>query len=473
MPTSTWTQFKRFLDRANRWFRDTPDRALDQAYDAALRIRAIEDEHFNGEVISAESGDYGDRVRSYFQSELNKYLKIIQMRLAEFNTSRSILGISEQIDATEPNGKWRSSDDFFGGEDPSEQVAIICEKLDFIDSVTDRYQKQKPKLKSPAESKSLVRVDDPETVSLVPKQKENRFLVPNKKNQSIISSDRPISPETPSNNIQEELKSDTSETSFLPRSLLRTMTRIKRELNPESEDEVLKNYRKSKVKTIISIRFILLLILVPLLTQQLAKNFIVGPAVNHFLVDESTPIFMNTDMEEEAFVELQRYEERLKFESLIGLIPELSEEELEERTRSRAAELAEEYRSMGSDAIQNVFADILATLTFGLIIYTNKREVAVLKSFMGDLIYGLSDSAKAFIIILLTDMFVGFHSPHGWEVILESIARHFGLPENRDFNFLFIATFPVILDAVFKYWIFRYLNRSSPSAVSTYKTMNE
>ncbi|MEB3884984.1 proton extrusion protein PcxA [Lyngbya sp. CCY1209] len=473
MPTSTWTQFKRFLDRANRWFRDTPDRALDQAYDAALRIRAIEDEHFNGEVISAESGDYGDRVRSYFQSELNKYLKIIQMRLAEFNTSRSLLGISEQIDATELNGKWRSSDDFFRDEDPSEQVAIICEKLDFIDSVTDRYQKQKPELKSPVESRALVRVDDSETVSLVPKQKENRFLVPKPKNQSIISSDRPISPETPSNNIQEELKSDTSETSFLPRSLLRTMTRIKRELNPESEDEVLKNYRKSKVKTIISIRFILLLILVPLLTQQLAKNFVVGPAVNHFLIDENTPIFLNVNMEEEAFVELQKYEERLKFESMIGLIPELSEEELEERTRERAAELAEEYRSMGSDAIQNVFADILATLTFGFIIYTNKQEVAVLKSFMGDLIYGLSDSAKAFIIILLTDMFVGFHSPHGWEVILESIARHFGLPENRDFNFLFIATFPVILDAVFKYWIFRYLNRSSPSAVSTYKTMNE
>ena len=112
-------------------------------------------------------------------------------------------------------------------------------------------------------------------------------------------------------------------------------------------------------------------------------------------------------------------------------------------------------------------------IAFVVIISTNKREVEVLKSFIDDVIYGLSDSAKAFIIILLTDMFVGFHSPHGWEVILENIARHFGLSESKDFNFLFIATFPVILDAVFKYWIFRYLNRSSPSAVATYKNMNE
>ena len=121
----------------------------------------------------------------------------------------------------------------------------------------------------------------------------------------------------------------------------------------------------------------------------------------------------------------------------------------------------------------SIFADIISVFTFVLILSNNKAEVQVVKSFMGDIIYGLSDSAKAFILILLTDMFVGFHSPHGWEVILESVARHLGVAESRDFNFLFIATFPVILDAVFKYWIFRYLNRSSPSAVSTYKTMNE
>ncbi|MDY7054085.1 MAG: hypothetical protein RPC23_16085, partial [Limnospira fusiformis LS22] len=41
---------------------------------------------------------------------------------------------------------------------------------------------------------------------------------------------------------------------------------------------------------------------------------------------------------------------------------------------------------------------------------------------------------------------------------MESVARNLGVAESRDFNFLFIATFPVILDAVFKYWIFRYLN---------------
>lgn len=103
----------------------------------------------------------------------------------------------------------------------------------------------------------------------------------------------------------------------------------------------------------------------------------------------------------------------------------------------------------------------------------NQRGLNDFKAFLGNVIYDLSDSAKAFIIILLTDIFVGFHSPHGWEVLLEGVASHFGIAANHNFIFLFIATFPVILDTMFKYWIFRYLNQISPSAVATLKNMNE
>jgi len=116
---------------------------------------------------------------------------------------------------------------------------------------------------------------------------------------------------------------------------------------------------------------------------------------------------------------------------------------------------------------------MLAVGAFVLLLTTQKRGILTLKSFLDEIVYGLSDSAKAFIIILFTDMFVGFHSPHGWEVLMEGLSRHLGFAANREFIFLFIATFPVILDTVFKYWIFRYLNRISPSAVVTYKNMNE
>lgn len=146
---------------------------------------------------------------------------------------------------------------------------------------------------------------------------------------------------------------------------------------------------------------------------------------------------------------------------------------MEQQVKEKAMDLASQYTSESANAIKNILSDALSFSIFIILIFVGKRQISVLKSFLNELIYGLSDTAKAFLIILFTDIFVGFHSPHGWEVIIEAILRHFGLPENRNFIFLFIATFPVILDTVFKYWIFRYLNRVSPSAVATYRNMNE
>ena len=198
-----------------------------------------------------------------------------------------------------------------------------------------------------------------------------------------------------------------------------------------------------------------------------------GPVVDYYRDQTQAEVFLNVEMEEEALHELQQFEERLRFEVILGKVAALSETQLEEQVLAKALDIEEEYRERSAESVQNVFADIFAVLAFSMLLSTCKRQVAILKAFIDEIVYGLSDSAKAFIIILFTDMFVGFHSPHGWEVLLEGLSRHLGFPANRDFIFLFIATFPVILDTVFKYWIVRYLNRISPSAVATYKNMNE
>ena len=216
-----------------------------------------------------------------------------------------------------------------------------------------------------------------------------------------------------------------------------------------------------------------MLIIIPLLVHQLTKTFVLTPLVEKYFNKNEEIVFINQTLEKEAFEELRSYEESIRFRGVIGLAPKLSQEETEAQLKTKAAELSEAYRNLGANAIANVFADLLSLMAFTVVLMNSRDEIEIVKEFIDEIVYGLSDSAKAFLIILFTDMFVGFHSPHGWEVILESVARHFGLPENRDFNFLFIATFPVILDTVFKYWIFRYLNGISPSSVATYRNMNE
>ncbi|MDF2389027.1 proton extrusion protein PcxA [Nostoc ellipsosporum NOK] len=423
MPTMKNSVFSQkiysFLLSAYRWYLQTPERSLEQAYQAALQIKAIEDEHFNGQKIDYKSTIHSNSVMDYFESDLKKQLKIAQMRLTEFKASRWFSNESHQKAAHKA-----------GIEYPS--TSLILEKLRFIDEVISKYTNFAIETTSPpivdkpiVDRPQIVQVDRAVTQPLQPKlANQNRELNPKKFR-----------------------KVDT--TGILPRSILNTITRLQIELDPNSEEDVVKNFRQAQKRTIISIRFILLLIIVPLLTHQIAKTLVVGPIVQHFRSPETEEVFLNEEMEEEALRKLQRFEEEIKFQSFITNASPLYPEELENKLKEKASEIAEEFRVESANAIKNVFADIFAVAAFIWLLVVSKSSIMVFKDFIDHVVYGLSDSAKAFIIILFTDVFVGFHSPHGWEVILEGISRHWGLPANRDFIFLFIATFPVILDTIF------------------------
>jgi hypothetical protein len=259
----------------------------------------------------------------------------------------------------------------------------------------------------------------------------------------------------------------------LPRSIGRTFKKIQTELDDSSEERLMNSYRASRKKTKSAINFLLMLILIPLLAQQLSKNFIFFPFVEHYRQTHEVPLFLNSEMKEEALHELKSYEEELQLASLLYKTPTIEREEIEKKMEEKAEEISHEFNHKSSDALSNLFADFVGLFAFALVIILNHQGLAALKSLLNTVMYDLSDSAKAFIIILITDIFVGFHSPHGWEVLLEGFSSHFGIAPNRSFIFLFIATFPVILDTIMKYWIFRYLSRISPSAVATLRNMNE
>ncbi|MCC5638315.1 proton extrusion protein PcxA [Nostoc sp. CHAB 5844] len=397
-----------------QWFINTPERSLTQAYEAAQKIRNIEIEHFNNQIISAASVSETPNVMSYWQSILRQNLTIIKLRLAEFQTSRSLLEISHPV---------------------------LLNKLQFIDEVIAKYQQQTvilSNINQQSTSKSI-KID-----SEIYQNTSNLINSPN--NQSV---------------------------GFLPSSIGRTINRITTDFSPQAEADFIRNYHISQNRTRTSIRFLILLIVIPLLTQKISKEFFVSPIVQRVRSEQVTPVFLNSEMEEEAFKELKTFEEQLKFQTLLKKAPTLSPEEIEANIKEKALEIAKEFRWKSKEAISNVFADLISLVAFALVIANSKREIVAIKSFIDELIFGLSDSAKAFLIILFTDIFVGFHSPHGWEVILEGIAEHLGVAANESLIFLFIATFPVILDTVVKYWIFRYLSRLSPSALATYKEMNE
>ncbi|WP_310423146.1 proton extrusion protein PcxA [Chamaesiphon sp. VAR_48_metabat_135_sub] len=465
-------KFGQYWVRANQWFYRTADRALDEAYKAALKIKAIEDEHFGGEKIAIPTDATGNQVATYFQNDLNKYLNIARIRLAEFQTSRTVTGSNYPQPPDSQQFDRRGVNDINPYAQDIEYEARILEKLNFIDDLLTRY----------ADSTELG-ADLNAPRSIFGQQTNKNSLLPDKRGSLTVDrrqSDNSIDPRQ-SNNMPNRSSSgeptrsteNINKRAIIDPSLITTFRRIQQDLNPKAETQVLENYRLNQGKTRTALRFILIMILVPLLVQYISKIIVVGPAIDVFRSYRHADVFLNVNLEKEAFEEMEMFEKKLKFQHMVGLVPKLTTEQMEEKIGEKAEEIKANFYRQSADAVKNWFADILAVITFAWLITHSKQQINVLKSFIDDLISGLSDTAKAFIIILLTDTFVGFHSPHGWEIILAGTAKHLGIPENREFNSLFIATFPVLIDTIFKYWIFRYLTGQSPSAVATYKSMNE
>ena len=457
MKTSFWSKVTGYVRHAENWYLTTPDRALDEAYDAALMIQAIENEHFKGlKILPQNSNNLGQEAFIYFDQEREKHLKLLKLRLSEFRLSRST------VDATNPRESLLRSDRAL----TADRSTAILEKLKFIDQVIARYPSQALAL---IQSASVQTVPKPLT-SYTPKDAERRsdFEVANRK---------------PAATKLGSLESITDKTGVLPRSILGTINRLKRDLNPAGEVEAIQDFQTKRMRTKIAIRFMLILVAVPLLMQISIRNFALSDRLipghlisQRFAVVNPASIFINGEMSEEALKELSQFEEKIKFENILkeAIGQELVTPEIrEEKIRDKVDEIAKDYSRRSSSAVKNWISDLAGVVAFVFILTKGKAEMQILKDFIDEVSYGLSDSAKAFIIILFTDIFVGFHSPHGWEVLLEGVAQHFGLAASRSYISLFIATFPVILDTIFKYWIFRYLNRISPSAVATYKEMNE
>lgn len=274
------------------------------------------------------------------------------------------------------------------------------------------------------------------------------------------------------------------QTGIIPRSIIRTFDRFRKQLLPGSEKLVIQEFRISRFQVLVSVKCLLSLTVIPLLTNYLLKNFLLIPVTENFWNRQQNEIFLNSYQQDRAFEEIRKFEEKIYFEFLTNDIDSnllvipindyhldsnryeviekklvLQKKFLQEEIQEKTIELAIHYNQESIIALTNLFGDFITFGVVSFLVIWMKPQIIILKSFLTESIYSLSDTTKSFLLILGTDLLVGFHSPRGWEICLELILRHLGFPENQDFIYLFVATFPVLLDTVFKYWIFRYLNQ--------------
>nr|YP_010519214.1 envelope membrane protein [Hoya thomsonii]YP_010537862.1 envelope membrane protein [Hoya dimorpha]YP_010538149.1 envelope membrane protein [Hoya rigida]YP_010591661.1 envelope membrane protein [Hoya longifolia]YP_010591757.1 envelope membrane protein [Hoya pubicalyx]YP_010591853.1 envelope membrane protein [Hoya pandurata]YP_010592141.1 envelope membrane protein [Hoya griffithii]YP_010592429.1 envelope membrane protein [Hoya ariadna]YP_010592525.1 envelope membrane protein [Hoya caudata] len=182
-------------------------------------------------------------------------------------------------------------------------------------------------------------------------------------------------------------------------------------------------------------------------------------------------IFLN-DIQERGI--LEKFIELEELLVLDEMIEEYSETRLHKLTLGIQKETIQLIKIHNEDRIHTIFHFSINIICFvilsGYYILGNE-ELGILNSWAQEFLYNLSDTVKAFCILLLTDFCTGFHSPHGWELLIGSVYKDFGFVQNDQIISGLVSICPVILDTVFKYWIFRYLNRVSPSLVIIYHSL--
>nr|WEG87204.1 envelope membrane protein [Amana baohuaensis] len=227
-----------------------------------------------------------------------------------------------------------------------------------------------------------------------------------------------------------------------------------------------------KTKALTSLPYIISIIFLPWWVS-LSFNKSLEPWVINWWNTRQFETLLNDIQEKsilERFIEL---EELFLLDEMIKEYPETHIQKLRIGIHKETVQLVKTHDEYNFHIIFNFSTNIICFAILSGYFIMGNEELVILNSWVQEFIYNLSDTIKAFLILLVTDLWIGFHSTHGWELMIGSVYNDFGLAHNDQIISGLVSTFPVILDTIVKYWIFHYLNRVSPSLVVIYHSMNE
>ena len=230
----------------------------------------------------------------------------------------------------------------------------------------------------------------------------------------------------------------------------------------------------AKKKAFISLLYLASIVFLPwCISLSFTFNKSLESWVNNWWSTRTSEIFLNDIQEKNILKKFIELEELSFFDEIIKEYTERRLQKVHVGIYKETIQLIKMHNEGRIHTILHFSTNIISFVILSVYSILSNEELIFLNSCLQEFLYNLSDTIKAFSILLLTDLCIGFHSPHGWELMIGSIYKDFGFAHNEQIISGLVSTFPVILDTIFKYWIFRYLNRVSPSLVVIYHSMND
>nr|YP_010124250.1 chloroplast envelope protein [Acer paxii]YP_010891909.1 chloroplast envelope protein [Acer lucidum]QGW13380.1 chloroplast envelope membrane protein [Acer lucidum]QRF96790.1 chloroplast envelope protein [Acer paxii]WJO88876.1 chloroplast envelope protein [Acer lucidum] len=231
----------------------------------------------------------------------------------------------------------------------------------------------------------------------------------------------------------------------------------------------------TKKSASIPLRYLSFIVFVVFLPRWITLSFnkSLESLVTNWWNTRQSETFLNDIQEKsilEKFIEL---EELFLLDEMVKEFPERHLQKFRMGLHKETIQLIEIHDEDHIHTILHFSTNLICFVILSAYSILGNEELVFLNSWVQEFLYNLSDTIKAFSILLVTDLCIGFHSPHGWELMIGYVYNDFGFFHNDQIISGLVSTFPVILDTIFKYWIFLYLNRVSPSLVVIYHSMND
>ncbi|KAL2503311.1 CemA-like proton extrusion protein-related [Forsythia ovata] len=240
------------------------------------------------------------------------------------------------------------------------------------------------------------------------------------------------------------------------------------------DDDILYEDRVFRYASFNSAKFMAILVIVPWALDFLVHDYVLMPFLDRYvktvpLAAQMLDVRKNQKLEMVKALKLEQARYRLEVE--IGKSPPLADEELYLELRHKALELRDDRRLENRKAFANIWSDMVFGVSLFGLLYFNQSKVALLKFTGYKILSNISDTGKAFLIILITDIFLGYHSESGWQTLVEVIVEHYGIEVDQAAITIFICLVPVIIDACVKLWLFKFLPRLSPRVANIFQEM--
>nr|QFQ51615.1 chloroplast envelope membrane protein [Leucobryum juniperoideum] len=467
------------------WLLKTPDRSLERAYKASKKIQHIKKDYIFYKNLVLSSRRSWQAIMLYINTTLNNYVFVIYLSLLEYKISLFFSNFIKNLVLIISN----FFNSFFSLFKNIFNFLFLSPKK-CLEKIEDELEKATANCKKKCKAKSFFIASDLMKKDLRKIEKMNKKLAwieaslndldkwKHNSSFSFFREKREKNLETSFYFVDFE-KTDITTTTYeaiglVPRSITRTLSGFQTELTGQSTSLVIHDFQITRYQALASLQYMLFLFFLPWGFSSFFKIWFLEPWLKNWWNMYQFQIFLNSFQEEIALKRLQQIEELIWLDKImVNSLREIQAQDLNIEIHQKTLQLVRVYNENSLNTLLHLLTDIICFITLSAIFIFGKQRLAILNSWIQELFYSLSDTMKAFFILSLTDLCIGFHSPHGWEIVIGSFLEHLGFAHNKHIISCFVSTFPVISDTVFKYWIFRHLNRISPSIVATYHTMNE